>query len=168
MPQNRTAKMRKPRGGPSQRHVTGRGWPCQQFCEVRVHVGECPIQYGAHRRSSWPRDKSPRIGTVCGRAAPRGAHSTATQLAPKRHFWPKRQKNLVGNTPVRDFDPLHPPFTFYLQICMSGRNPRKTRSAGLRRHRQPAPMAHSRCRPAPGTPGGEPARWGGRPRRLSP
>ena len=69
---------------------------------------------------------------------------------------------------IRDFDPLHPPFTFYLQICMSGRNPRKTRSAGLRRHGQPAPMAHPRCRPAPGTPGGEPARRGGRPRRLSP
>ena len=71
-------------------------------------------------------------------------------------------------TCIRDFDPPHPPFNFYLQICMSGRNPRKTRSASLRRHGQSAPVAHSRCRPAPGTPGGEPARWGGRPRRPSP
>ena len=67
---------------------------------------------------------------------------------------------------------LHPPFTFYMRFCMSGRNPgrnpRKTRSCGLRRHGQPAPIAHPRCRRAPGIPGGEPARWGGHPRRLSP
>ena len=49
-----------------------------------------------------------------------------------------------------------------------GRNPRKTRSCGPRRHGQPAPIAHPRCRRAPGIPGGEPARWGGHPRRLSP
>ena len=65
------------------------------------------------------------------------------------------------------FGPPHLPFTFYMQFCMGGRNPRKTRSAGLRRHGQPALIAYPRCRRAPGISGGEPAQWGGHRCKLS-
>ena len=66
---------------------------------------------------------------------------------------------------------LHPPSLFTCDFVWGAQpraQTRKTRSCGLRRHGQPAPIAHPRCRRAPGIPGGEPARWGGHPRRLSP